>query len=215
MSFGTVTAMLLEGFWLNCELFAITLILSLPLGLVVAFGSMSRVRPLSYLSRLFVYLMRSTPLMLQLAVVYYVPGIVLGPGYNLPKMVAASLAFVLNYAAYFSEIFRGGIQGVPRGQYEAGQVLGMTKRQIFFKITLLQVVKRVLPPVGNEVITLVKDTSLANFIMVGEIIKVAKDFGNKAMIWPLFYAGVFFLVFNGVVTLALSRAEKRLDYFRV
>lgn len=207
--------MLLDAFWLNCQLFVITLALSLPLGLLVSFGSMSRVKPLSGLARLFVYLMRSTPLMLQLAVVYYVPGIVLGPGYNLPKMVAASLAFVLNYAAYFSEIFRGGIQGVPRGQYEAGQVLGLTKSQIFFKITLLQVVKRVLPPVGNEIITLVKDTSLANFIMVGEIIKVAKDFGNKAMIWPLFYAGVFFLVFNGVVTVMLSRTEKKLDYFRV
>ena len=207
--------MLLDAFWLNCQLFAITLVLSLPLGLLVSFGSMSRVKPLSYLARLFVYLMRSTPLMLQLAVVYYVPGIILGPGYNLPKMVAASLAFVLNYAAYFSEIFRGGIQGVPRGQYEAGQVLGLTKSQIFFKITLLQVVKRVLPPVGNEVITLVKDTSLANFIMVGEIIKVAKDFGNKAMIWPLFYAGIFFLIFNGVVTVILSRTEKKLDYFRV
>lgn len=207
--------MLLDAFWLNCQLFVITLVLSLPLGLLVSFGSMSRVKPLSYLARLFVYLMRSTPLMLQLAVVYYVPGIVLGPGYNLPKMVAASLAFVLNYAAYFSEIFRGGIQGVPRGQYEAGQVLGLTKSQIFFKITLLQVVKRVLPPVGNEVITLVKDTSLANFIMVGEIIKVAKDFGNKAMIWPLFYAGIFFLIFNGAVTVILSRTEKKLDYFRV
>ncbi len=215
MSFLTVTAMLLDAFWLNCQLFVITLVLSLPLGLLVSFGSMSRVKPLSYLARLFVYLMRSTPLMLQLAVVYYVPGIVLGPGYNLPKMVAASLAFVLNYAAYFSEIFRGGIQGVPRGQYEAGQVLGLTKSQIFFKITLLQVVKRVLPPVGNEVITLVKDTSLANFIMVGEIIKVAKDFGNKAMIWPLFYAGIFFLIFNGAVTVILSRTEKKLDYFRV
>lgn len=214
MSFQTVTMMLLEGFWLNCELFAITLILSLPLGLVVSFGSMSRVKPLSWLSRLFVYLMRSTPLMLQLAIVYYVPGLLFGPAYNLPKMVAASVAFVLNYAAYFSEIFRGGIQGVPRGQYEAGQVLGMTKSQIFFKVTLLQVFKRVLPPVGNEVITLIKDTSLANFIMVGEIIKIAKDFGNKAMIWPLFYAGVFFLVFNGIVTLLLSRAEKKLDYFK-
>lgn len=215
MSFATVTAMLLKGFWLNCELFIITMILSLPLGLVVAFGSMSRVKPLSWLSRIFVYLMRSTPLMLQLAIVYYVPGLVFGPGYNIPNMAAAAIAFVLNYAAYFSEIFRSGIQGVPLGQREAGQVLGMTRSQIFFKVTLLQVVKRVLPPVGNEVITLVKDTSLANFIMVGEIIKIAKDFGNKAMIWPLFYAGVFFLIFNGVVTLLLSRAEKKLDYFKV
>ena len=130
-------------------------------------------------------------------------------------MTAAALAFVLNYAAYFSEIFRGGIQGVPVGQREAGQVLGMTKSQIFFKVTLLQVVKRIVPPIGNEIITLVKDTSLANFIMVKEIIAMAKDFGNRAMIWPLFYAGVFFLVFNGVVTVLLSRTEKKLDYFKV
>lgn len=130
-------------------------------------------------------------------------------------MTAACLAFVLNYAAYFSEIFRGGIQGVPLGQREAGQVLGMTKSQIFFKVTLLQVIKRIVPPMGNEVITLIKDTSLANFIMVKEIIAMAKEFGNKAMIWPLFYAGVFFLVFNGIVTVALSRTEKKLDYFRV
>ncbi|MEG0765526.1 MAG: ABC transporter permease subunit, partial [Pseudoflavonifractor sp.] len=163
----------------------------------------------------FVYLMRSTPLMLQLAIVFYLPGILFGPGASMPRMVAASVAFVLNYAAYFSEIFRSGIGGVPKGQQEAGQVLGMTNRQIFCKITLLQVVKRIMPPVGNEIITLIKDTSLANFIMVGEIIKVAKDFGNKAMIWPLFYAGVFFLIFNGIVTLLLSRGEKRLDYFRV
>ena len=199
MSFQTVTMTLLDGFLLNIELFAVTLVLSLPLGLVVSFGTMSRFKPLSLLVRLYVYIMRSTPLMLQLAVVFYLPGI----------------AFVLNYAAYFSEIFRGGIQGVPAGQREAGQVLGMTRSQIFFQVTLLQVVKRIVPPMGNEIITLVKDTSLSNFIMVGEIIKLAKDFGNKGMIWPLFYAGAFFLVFNGIVTLALSRTEKKLDYFRV
>ncbi len=214
MSFQTVTKMLLESFGLNCQLFVITLVLSLPLGLVAAFGSMSRFKPVSLFTRFYVYLMRSTPLMLQLAIVYYLPGIVFGPQYNLPKMTAAALAFVLNYAAYFSEIFRGGIQGVPVGQREAGEVLGMTRSQIFFKITLLQVVKRIVPPIGNEVITLVKDTSLANFIMVKEIIAMAKDFGNRAMIWPLFYAGVFFLIFNGVVTVALSQTEKKLDYFR-
>lgn len=214
MSFQTVTKMLLSSFTLNCQLFFITLILSLPLGLLVAFGSMSRLKPVSLLTRFYVYIMRSTPLMLQLAIVYYLPGIAFGPQYNLPKMVAAALAFVLNYAAYFSEIFRGGIQGVPVGQREAGEVLGMTKSQIFFHVTLLQVVKRIVPPIGNEVITLVKDTSLANFIMVKEIIAMAKDFGNRAMIWPLFYAGVFFLVFNGVVTFLLGRMEKKLDYFR-
>ena len=132
----------------------------------------------------------------------------------LSRMGAACLAFVLNYAAYFSEIFRGGIQGVPKGQQEAGEVLGMTKKQIFYKITLLQVIKRIVPPIGNEIITLVKDTSLANFIMVKEIIAMAKDFGNRAMIWPLFYTGIFFLIFNGVVTLLLSRTEKKLSYFR-
>ena len=192
MSFQTVTLMLLKSFALNCQLFAITLALSLPLGLLVSFGSMSRFKPLSWLTRFYVYIMRSTPLMLQLAIVYYLPGILLGPGYILPKMGAACTAFILNYAAYFSEIFRGGIQGVPKGQREAGQVLGMTRAQIFFKVTLL-----------------------ANFIMVKEIIMMAKEFGNRAMIWPLFYAGVFFLVFNGVVTLLLSRTEKKLDYFKV
>ena len=204
MSFQTVTMTLLDGFLLNIELFAVTLVLSLPLGLVVSFGTMSRFKPLSLLVRLYVYIMRSTPLMLQLAVVFYLPGIVFGPGHSLGRMGAAVLAFVLNYAAYFSEIFRGGIQGVPAGQREAGQVLGMTRSQIFFQVTLLQVVKRIVPPMGNEIITLVK-----------EIIKLAKDFGNKGMIWPLFYAGAFFLVFNGIVTLALSRTEKKLDYFRV
>ena len=185
MSFQTVTMTLLDGFLLNIELFAVTLVLSLPLGLVVSFGTMSRFKPLSLLVRLYVYIMRSTPLMLQLAVVFYLPGIVFGPGHSLGRMGAAVLAFVLNYAAYF------------------------------FQVTLLQVVKRIVPPMGNEIITLVKDTSLSNFIMVGEIIKLAKDFGNKGMIWPLFYAGAFFLVFNGIVALALSRTEKKLDYFRV
>lgn len=215
MSFAVVTKMLLQAFMLNCQLFAITLALSMPLGLLVSFGSMSRFKPLKWLTRFFVYVMRSTPLMLQLAIVYYLPGIAFGPQYNLPKMTAASIAFILNYAAYFSEIFRGGIQGVPQGQGEAGQVLGMTRTQIFFRVTLLQVVKRIVPPIGNEIITLVKDTSLANFIMLKEVIAMAKEFGNMAMIWPLFYTGVFFLVFNGVVTILLSRAEKRLDYFKV
>ena len=215
MTFQTVTQMLLESFGLNCQIFFITLVLSLPLGLVVSFGSMCKFTPLRWLTRFYVYVMRSTPLMLQLAIVYYLPGIVFGPAFNLPKMTAAVLAFVLNYAAYFSEIFRGGIQGVPAGQREAGQVLGMTGPQIFLHVTLLQVVKRIVPPIGNEVITLVKDTSLANFIMVKEIIAMAKDFGNRAMIWPLFYAGVFFLVFNGVVTILLSRSEKKLNYFKV
>ena len=213
MSFSTVNQMLLEGFWLNCEIFVITLLFSLPLGLLISFGTTSKFKPVGWLARIYVYLMRSTPLMLQLAVIYYLPGF-LNPGHMLPRMTAACLAFVLNYAAYFSEIFRGGIQSVPKGQQEAGQVLGMTKGQIFCHVTLLQVIKRIIPPMGNEIITLIKDTSLANFIMVGEIIKVAKDFGNKAMIWPLFYTGLFFLIFNGIVTMILSKTEQKLDYFK-
>ena len=213
MDFQTVNLKLAESFALNCQIFFVTLILAIPLGLILSFGTMSRFKPLSWISRLYVYLMRSTPLMLQLAIVYYLPGF-LSPGNILPRLTAACLAFVLNYAAYFSEIFRGGIQGVPRGQQEAGQVLGMTRGQIFFRVTLLQVVKRIVPPMGNEIITLIKDTSLANFIMVKEIIAMAKEFGNMAMIWPLFYAGVFFLVFNGAVTLLLGWGEKKLDYFR-
>lgn len=213
MTFETVNLMLGKSFLFNCEIFFITLFLSIPLGLLICLGSMSRWRPLSGATKLYIYLMRSTPLMLQLAIVYYLPGF-LNPGHMLPRMTAACLAFVLNYAAYFSEIFRGGIQSVPVGQQEAGEVLGMTKGQIFFRVTLLQVVKRIVPPMGNEVITLIKDTSLANFIMVKEIIAMAKEFGNKSMIWPLFYAGVFFLIFNGVVSLALTKLEKKLDYFR-
>ena len=213
MSFATVNVMLGKSFLLNCQIFFVTLLLSLPLGLLISFGSMSKIKPVSWISRLYVYLMRSTPLMLQLAVVFYLPGF-LNPGHGLSRMTAACVAFVLNYAAYFSEIFRGGIQGIPKGQQEAGQVLGMTKAQIFKNITLLQLVKRIVPPIGNEVITLVKDTSLANFIMVKEVIAMAKEFGNMAMIWPLFYTGVFFLIFNGVVTLLLNRTERKLSYFQ-
>ena len=210
---------LTEAFWLNCQLFGLTLLFALPLGLVVSFGSMSRLAPLRGVVKTFVWVIRGTPLMLQILVIYLGPGLL---GFTSPwpsggsgRLVAAVVAFAINYACYFSEIYRGGIEAVPRGQTEAGQVLGMTRSQIFFQVTLLQVVKRIVPPMGNEIITLVKDTSLSNFIMVGEIIKLAKDFGNKGMIWPLFYAGAFFLVFNGIVTLALSRTEKKLDYFRV
>ena len=213
MSFATVNVMLGKSFLLNCQIFFITLIFSLPLGLLLSFGTMSRIKPISWISQLYVYLMRSTPLMLQLAVVFYLPGF-LNPGHGLSRMTAACLAFVLNYAAYFSEIFRGGIQGIPKGQKEAGEVLGMTRSQIFQHITLLQLIKRIVPPIGNEVITLVKDTSLANFIMVKEVIAMAKEFGNMAMIWPLFYTGVFFLIFNGVVTLLLNRMERKLSYFQ-
>ena len=154
--------------------------------------------------------------MLQLFVVFYGPGILFNlqiPGSN-PRMTAAAVAFVINYACYFSEIYRGGIQSVPKGQYEAGEVLGMTKSQIFFKVTLLQVVKRILPPTGNEVITLVKDTSLARIIGIYEIIWAGESFIKKGLIWPLFYTGIFYLVFSGLLTIFFGRMEKKLDYFR-
>ena len=215
--FWNVTLTLLSGLGTTIQIFFLTLLFALPLGLVIAFGSMSRLTPLRWLCNTLVWIVRGTPLMLQLIGFMYIPGIL---GNNIwdgeaGRMTATVVAFSINYACYFSVIYRGGIQGVPAGQREAAEVLGLTKQQIFFKVTLLQMIKRIVPPMSNEIITLVKDTSLSNFIMVGEIIKLAKDFGNKGMIWPLFYAGFFFLVFNGVVTLLLSRTEKKLDYFRV
>lgn len=213
MSFVQVTVELLEGFGQNCLLFILTLVLALPLGLVISFGSMSKFKPLRYLVRAFVWIIRGTPLMLQLFIVLYVPGLV----FNMPfrsRMTAALIAFVINYAAYFSEIYRGGIESIPKGQYEAGQVLGMTKTQIFFKVILFQVVKRIIPPIGNEVITLVKDTSLAKVIAVPEIIMSSTNFTAQGLIWPLFYTGLFFLLFSGALTLLLSFIEKKLDYYR-
>ena len=206
------------AFALNCELFFLTLLFSLPLGLVVAFGSMSRCAPQRGVVKPFVWVIRGTPLMLQIIVIYLGPGLM---GMTNPwpsgasgRLVAAVVAFAINYACYFSEIYRGGIEAVPKGQTEAGQVLGMTKSQIFFKVTLLQVVKRILPPMGNEVITLVKDTSLANVIANKEIIMMAKEYSAKGLIWPLFSTAIFFLVFVGALTLLLDWAEKKMDYFR-
>ena len=190
-----------------------TLAFSLPLGLVVAFGSMSRFRPLKRLTQGFVWIIRGTPLMLQLIAIFYGPGLLFDI-HILGRFEAVIVAFVINYACYFSEIYRGGIESVPRGQYEAGQVLGMTKSQIFFKVVLLQVVKRILAPMGNEVITLVKDTSLANTIANKEIIMMAKEYSAKGLIWPLFSTAIFFLVFVGALTLLFGWAEKKLDYFR-
>jgi polar amino acid transport system permease protein len=175
---------------------------------------MSRFPPLRWLTRTFVWVIRGTPLMLQLMVVYYGPGLIFG-WTAFSKMNAVLIAFVINYAAYFSEIYRSGIEGVPRGQYEAGQVLGMTGAQVFFKIILLQVVKRIVPPMANEIITLVKDTSLARVIAVMEIIMVAHTYTAKGFIWPLFYAGAFYLVFCGVLTLLFGWIERKLSYFRV
>ena len=208
-----VTKILLTGFGQNCVIFLVTLALAVPLGLVVAFGSMSKFKPLSYLSKVFVWVIRGTPLMLQLFVAFYIPGLLFGvPMRN--RMLAALIAFVINYSAYFSEIYRGGIEAIPRGQKEAGQVLGMTKVQIFFKIELLQVVKRILPPMGNEIITLIKDTSLANVIAVMDITMTAKTFTNQGLVWPLFYSGLFYLAFCGILTILFSKLEKKLDFFK-
>lgn len=213
MSFSQVTASLLGGFLENCKLFALTLLLALPLGLLITLGSMSRFRPLRWLSRSFVWVIRGTPLMLQLFVVLYAPGLIFGTPMK-SRMTAALVAFVINYAAYFSEIYRGGIESISRGQYEAGQVLGLTKTQIFWKIICMQVIKRIIPPMGNEVLTLVKDTSLARVIAIPEIIMSAERFAGKGLIWPLFYTGAFFLLFCGVLTIVFSRIEKKLDYYQ-
>ena len=213
MSFQQVSMSLAVGFLENCRLFFETLLFSIPLGLLICFGSMSKFKPLSYLIKTFVWIIRGTPLMLQLFIVFYVPGLIFGiPMRN--RMLAALIAFVINYGCYFSEIFRGGIESIPKGQYEAGQVLGLTKAQIFFKIVLLQVVKRIVPPMSNEIITLVKDTSLARVIAVGEILMSAERFAGKGLIWPLFYTGLYFLLFNGLLTVLFGYAEKKLNYFK-
>ena len=209
----TVTQKLLEGFGTSCIIFIVTLLAALPLGLVIAFGSMSRFKPIKWITRGFVWIMRGTPLMLQLMIVYYGPGL-LWEGNSVSKLSAVLIAFSVNYAAYFSEIYRGGIESIPRGQYEAGQVLGMTKSQIFFKVVLLQVVKRILAPMGNEFITLVKDTALARIIAIYEIVYVGESYIKKGLIWPLFYTAAFYLLFNGVLTVLFAKLEKKLDYFR-
>ena len=211
--FLPVTLELLSGFLETLKIFFLTLIFSIPLGLVVCFGSMSRWTPLRRLTRGFVWVIRGTPLMLQLIIIFFGPGLVFG----LPAMsrfTATLVAFSINYACYFSEIYRGGIESIPKGQYEAGQVLGMTKSQIFSKIVLLQVVKRILAPMSNEIITLVKDTSLARIISVYEIIWAGEAFIKKGLIWPLFYTGAFYLVFNGLLTILFSKLEEKLNYFR-
>lgn len=211
--FVPVTMQLLEGFWETLKVFSLTLLFSLPLGLVVSFGSMSKFTPLRALVKGFVWIIRGTPLMLQLIIIFYGPGLMLGlPA--MPRFTATILAFTINYACYFSEIYRGGIESIPKGQYEAGQVLGMTKSQIFFKVVLLQVIKRILAPISNEVITLVKDTSLARIIGIYEIIWAGESFIKKGLIWPLFYTGVFYLVFSGLLTILFAKLEKKLDYFR-
>lgn len=200
------------GFLENLQLFAATLILAIPLGLIITLGSMSRITPLKWLVRTFIWIIRGTPLMLQLFVVLYAPGLLFDyPMSN--RFMAAIVAFVINYACYFSEIFRGGIESIPKGQYEAGQVLGMTRVQIFFKIVLLQVVKRITPAMGNEVITLTKDTSLARVIGLTEVIMCAERFTKKGLISPLFSTAIYFLLLNGILTLLFNWLEKKMDFF--
>ena len=238
--FWNVTQILLSGFGKTAELFALTLLFAIPLGLLISFGSMSKFKPLRWPTRAFVWAIRGTPLMLQLVLVFYGPGLLGSAAGRLlaagnagalegllrwmsgwtvegtaqGRMLAATVAFVINYACYFSEIYRGGIESIPVGQYEACQVLGMTKRQAFFKVVLLQVVKRIVPPMGNEIITLVKDTSLARTIAVYEILWNAQKYmKTSGLLWPLLYSGVFYLVFTGLLTVLFNFIEKKMDYF--
>lgn len=211
------------GFLQTLRLFAVTLLGAIPLGLIIMFGSTSRFKPLSLVTNLFVWVIRGTPLMIQLLIIYYFPGLVMKvtfwPKGESGRFAASAVAFIVNYACYFSEIYRGGIQSIPVGQREAGQVLGLTGSQIFFKIILLQVIKRILPPMGNEIITLIKDTALARIIALQEIIWAGTAFlkgsqGISGQVWPLFFTAVYYLVFSGVLTLVLGKLEKKMDYFR-
>jgi len=233
--FIEVSISLLDGFIVTLELFAMTLLFALPLGLIISFGSMSKFKPLKWFVKTFVWVIRGTPLMLQLIIIFYGPGLVgtwasrimsngnevnfviewLSTWHVLDRWFAVLIAFVINYACYFSEIYRGGIESISRGQYEAGQVLGMTKSQIFFKVVLLQVVKRIVPPMSNEIITLVKDTSLARIIMVYEVIWNAQKFiKSDGLLWPLFYTAIYYLLFCGALTLLFGYIEKKMSYFR-
>ena len=231
MSFWSVTQSLLEGFGVTCLLFALTLVFALPLGLVISFCTMSKFKPVQAVFKVIVWVVRGVPLMLQLFIVYYLPGMLSKSNTNVfcqidntlyfkfgidngGAFLATLIAFSINYACYFSEIFRGGIQSIAKGQYEAGQVLGMKQSQIFSKVVLLQVIKRIIPPMSNEIITLVKDTALARVIGVIEIIKVADLFASRAIIWPLFYTGAFYLIFVGLLTILFGKIEKKLGYFR-
>ena len=209
----SVTLTLLQGLVTTVQIFLLTLLFALPLGLVICMGSMSAFAPLRGVVKTFVWIIRGSPLMIQIMVVFYGPGLLFGLPL-LPRFTAALVTFVINYACYFSEIYRGGIQSIPVGQQEAGLVLGLTKSQIFFKITLLQVVKRILPPISNEVITLVKDTALVRVISVYELIWMGETFIKKGMIWPLFYTAVFYLAVSGLLTLLFAWLERKLDYFR-
>ncbi len=230
MSFLEVTSFLLDGFKISLLIFGVTLLLGAPLGLPIAFGSMSKFKPIKYTFKVIVWIVRGIPLMLQIFIIYYLPGLLFNfqlfgqvdrfflIEYGIMdagRIMAVLIAFTVNYACYFSEIYRGGIESISKGQYEAGIVLGMTKSQIFKKIILKQVIQRIVPPMSNEIITLIKDTALANCIMVCEVIKQAKELAaTKAMIWPLFYTGLFYLLFVGLLTIILGKGEKKLSYFR-
>lgn len=213
MGFWEVTKQLADGFAVTLIIFGITLLCSLPLGLIITFGSMSKFPPVKWFTKTFVWIIRGTPLMLQIILIFYGPGLIFKMN-ALPRMTAVLIAFVINYSCYFSEIYRGGIESILKGQYEAGQVLGMTKSQIFFKIVLFQVVKRIVPPMGNEIITLVKDTSLARVIAVAELVKAAENIVSmRSIIWPLFYIGAFYLAFSALLTLLLNYLEKKMNYY--
>ncbi len=229
--FLTVTASLLEGFYVTLKIFALTLLFALPLGLIISFGSMSKIPPVRWITKVFVWIIRGTPLMLQLIIIYYGPGLIgswaraqesssiiinwLATWTVWGRFFAVIVAFIINYACYFSEIYRGGIESIPKGQYEAGQVLGMTKTQVFFKVVLFQVIKRIVPPMSNEIITLVKDTSLARIIAVYEIIWSAQVYiKSEGLLWPLFYTGAFYLIFSGLLTIIFGEIEKKMDYYR-
>lgn len=236
MDFSFVTQSLLGGFAITCLLFILTLILSLPLGLLISFCTMSKFKPVKFIFKIIVWIVRGVPLMLQIFIIYFLPAFISFDGSNIwanidkffyfeygvqfgangagmGAFISVLIAFAINYACYFSEIFRGGIESISRGQHEAGMVLGLTKRQIFSKIVLLQVIKRIVPPMSNEIITLVKDTALSNSIGIVEIILQAKLFTQQA-IWPLFYSGLFYLIFVGVLTLLFGYIEKKLSYFK-
>lgn len=210
-----VTFTLLEGFAVTCMIFVWTLVFALPLGLVIAIGSMSKWKAISLPVRVLVWIVRGTPLMLQILILFYAPGLLFGVQ-GLDRFPTIVLAFSVNYACYFSEIYRSGIQSVPKGQYEAAKVLGMTGTQTFFRVILMQVVRRILPPMGNEIITLVKDTALARIISIPEILQLAfTRYVSKGLIWPLFYTGAFYLVFVGVLTVLLHFIEKKISYYRI
>ena len=231
--FAMVTMSLFEGFIMTIKIFSLTLLFALPLGLIMSFGSMSKFRPLKALVKIFVWIIRGTPLMLQLIAIFHVPGFIRKwatklaltvdnpiidflSGFTVPdRFLAVMLAFIINYACYFSEIYRGGIESMPKGQYEAGAVLGMTKTQVFFKVILFQVIKKIVPPMGNEIITLVKDTSLARVISIYEIIWSAQKFAKTdGLIWPIFYTGAFYLIFCGLLTILFGYIEKKMDYYK-